>query len=649
MATKTRMLDELGQQDLLLPALLNDALGANDHTKYYFALLQAARQQADQPETTVTDLHRERQESGVEEGQFDTVVAASHRVGEGVYAIPLADAIHRGIVAGIEGMLAPLRSQGEGGTGAVAEFEARLERLRTGLAPPEATAVSGAFIDRVTSGSRASGDSLHLLVMDIHRALNALQARIAEESIGGARAYGLDPADRPLVAAFMEGLNRTAPLKFDHPGLGTTATRARGRLVIQNDIGTTDAHLLVVHVEGLVATLTCTDVHPERLAFFRGQLAPFPVEWSVEATRRAAGLEGDGTYQLCTGTCSAGSVEDLKRYLSWLGSRLVFLIDWNRARKRLRNYVGGKDAVGLLEWAAEHEVGQRAFLQLGGEQLVNEAIELAKAPIRYGEPLHEVLGRERTVEFLRFVLRCCAEGLRQGRSEPLIRDQVRAELARLLATAQETALGLASEHASLLVETAMAVCDGLQSVRIGDTGFLERSAARAKRWEHVADDLVNQSRALAKRWTSTEGLRDLLIAADDVADDLEEAVSLLTVLREHEPGEEILRSLDALAALVVHGTREYLKLIETGRELRRESPREAWEDFLQSVDEVVTVEHQTDDASRAAKARILACASDFRQLQVCNEISARLEEATDDLMRVALRQREYVLGEMTRR
>jgi hypothetical protein len=67
------------------------------------------------------------------------------------------------------------------------------------------------------------------------------------------------------------------------------------------------------------------------------------------------------------------------------------------------------------------------------------------------------------------------------------------------------------------------------------------------------------------------------------------------------------------------------------------------------VDEVVTVEHQTDDASRAAKARILAGASDFRQMQVCNEISARLEEATDDLMRVALRHRDYVLGEMTRR
>ncbi len=39
----------------------------------------------------------------------------------------------------------------------------------------------------------------------------------------------------------MRGLNRTAPLAFGHPGLGTTAVRANARLIIQNDIGTTDA------------------------------------------------------------------------------------------------------------------------------------------------------------------------------------------------------------------------------------------------------------------------------------------------------------------------------------------------------------------------------------------------------------------------
>ena len=70
----------------------------------------------------------------------------------------------------------------------------------------------------------------------------------------------------------MAGINRTAPLKFNHPGLATTATRAGARLVIQNDIGTTDAHVIVIHVQDLTVTVTYTDVHPERLAFFQDML-----------------------------------------------------------------------------------------------------------------------------------------------------------------------------------------------------------------------------------------------------------------------------------------------------------------------------------------------------------------------------------------
>ena len=109
--------------------------------------------------------------------------------------------------------------------------------------------------------------------MDLHKQLNALQAGLAEETIDGAAAYGLADADRPRVAAFMAGLNRTARLKFDHPGLGTTATRCGDRLVIQNDIGTTDAHVVVIHVEGLTVSVTYTDVHEQRLRFFQDMLA----------------------------------------------------------------------------------------------------------------------------------------------------------------------------------------------------------------------------------------------------------------------------------------------------------------------------------------------------------------------------------------
>lgn len=62
--------------------------------------------------------------------------------------------------------------------------------------------------------------------MDVHRAFNKLQGEISQVQIDGAATCLLKEKDRPMVQAFMAGVNRTAPLKFDHPGLGTTATRS---------------------------------------------------------------------------------------------------------------------------------------------------------------------------------------------------------------------------------------------------------------------------------------------------------------------------------------------------------------------------------------------------------------------------------------
>jgi hypothetical protein len=128
-------------------------------------------------------------------------------------------------------------------------FQERLERLLAQLPDSPRELIDRGAIDDVT---RAQGepDSLHRLVMDLHKLLNALQAELAEERLDGAAIRRVDDSDRPLIAAFMAGLNRTAPLKFNHPGLDTTVTRVGNRLIIQNDLGTTDAHVLVIHVEG---------------------------------------------------------------------------------------------------------------------------------------------------------------------------------------------------------------------------------------------------------------------------------------------------------------------------------------------------------------------------------------------------------------
>lgn len=117
----------------------------------------------------------------------------------------------------------------------------------------------GGYVDELTWARRDRGDSMHLLVMDAHRGLVRFQAKIASQSVDGAAVYGLAGGDPDLVAAFMAGVHETSPLRFDHPGLGTSATRSGARLLIQNDLGTTNAHVVVVSVEALTVTITYSD------------------------------------------------------------------------------------------------------------------------------------------------------------------------------------------------------------------------------------------------------------------------------------------------------------------------------------------------------------------------------------------------------
>ena len=101
-------------------------------------------------------------------------------------------------------------------------------------------------LDSLTQGKRDGPDSLHLLIMDLPKQINHLAKTLASKVIDGAHVWQLGDSDHGLVIAFIRGLNRTAPLKFDHLGLNTAATRDGARLLMQNDIGTSDVHVLVV-------------------------------------------------------------------------------------------------------------------------------------------------------------------------------------------------------------------------------------------------------------------------------------------------------------------------------------------------------------------------------------------------------------------
>jgi uncharacterized protein Yka (UPF0111/DUF47 family) len=640
---KSRIVEALGEEGLRLPALLNEALSANDRAKYLFTVLQVAQGHADRPGSAAPELRAEREAAGLAAAGFEEVAASATSLGDGRYYMPGVDRLCVRLRAEIDAMLAPLKASGDD----AAAFEERRQRLS---GPPWCGAdeqITRDQIAAITSGGQDGTDSVHRLVMDMHKALNGLQARVSSEIIDGAHAYGIAPEDRPLVSAFMRGVNRTASLKFDHPGLGTTATRSGGRLVLQNDIGTTDAHVLVVHVEASRVTLTYTDVHMQRLMFFQGLFEARRVHWEDTLSRTDRTMD-DGVYHLCIGTFTAGSAAELEDYLAFMGSRLVFLIDWNRARKRLRLLLPKKEGAELLKWAADNDHGHMAFLRAGGEQMIFDSLAfVSRAPSSFGARLDDVLGRDAAVKFMRYVMRTCAQGLQGGRSEGLVRDEVRAELVSYFRSAQESVLDVAAEHAAFALEIASGIRDALLNASAPGAGEeFARNARRAKAWEHRADEFVNVARAQARRSERAQSYRDLIEVADDIVDELEEAAFHLALMPHDGSGEPLYAALRPLAALSVESVQEYLKAVETARTLHRGSPREDTQDFLEAIHRIMTLERRSDEVHRAAKTLVPAQAGDYGSLFGFIECARNLEAATDALMHTALKLRDAVLGEL---
>ena len=115
--------------------------------------------------------------------------------------------------------------------------------------------------------------------------------------------------------------------------------------MIQNDIGATDADVVVVAVKGNAVTITYTDVHLVRAKFFMALFDAFAASWSGLDRKNVDGLGDDGVFYLVTGRYEAESPERRDAFLAAVGAGLVFLIDWNKARKVLRAWVSKSDSI----------------------------------------------------------------------------------------------------------------------------------------------------------------------------------------------------------------------------------------------------------------------------------------------------------------
>lgn len=642
MTTKSEIIERLGEKAILLPSLFGDAVAANNRLKVHLSALQEAALQAQSPGRRARPSAEWTVTAGPDAHELEALVSGARMVGpEHIFAPGL-----RGLLAGIGGdlaaMLVPIEAAGADPTRTFAE---RLAAARRTIPTAETDQVELRAIDRLTS-ARAGQESVHLLVMDLHKALNRLAADTAVETIDGAHVHAINDRDRRVIRAFMRGLNRTAPLAFGHPGLGTTAVRAGGRLTIQNDIGTTDAHVLVVHIDANDVTITYADNHRPRAEFFIALFARRSVTWEPLAARPAEGLEKDFFY-LLNGNSVYSDEDSLEAFLEFLGSRIVFLIDWNKARKALQIFVGRNAAIGLLAWAAENDFGHRAFIELGGADLIFEAVDRGAAGrIRYGVRLDQALGISECTAFLRYVLRTASQGLAAGRSARLIRDEIQAELSRRFESAETSIFAVLIRHLGLSRMLASAIADLLAAQDFGAAPARQALAARAKRLEEKGDRLTVTARECAAKLHDTNRLRLVIDEIENATDALEDCAFLLGLMPEPDMAKLQVAPLRRLSDIVIDSVSQVVRAIQAASRLPEEQRPDAVAS-LQAIDATVGAEHLADTAMRDTLAALVAIPSgDARALLLAFEIARALETATDHLSHAALSLRERVLEEL---
>ncbi|QTL02562.1 hypothetical protein J5J86_17460 [Aquabacter sp. L1I39] len=643
---KSDIVAHLGQTGVLLPALIGEGLRANDRVKVRLGVLQAAVHHAHDPLNARFDLREECRAAGLDVLTLEDLVRQSTAGGaedeaHREIAAPGLAALGAGIWDDLEDMV---KAAEAGQDGVASAARARLEVIRAESALGRSDALRETEIARHTGIGAADSPSLHQLVMELHKALNRLSATHAEEQIAGAHAFGLMPQDRAAVEAFMRGLNATAGLKFDHPGLSTTAARTPAGLTIQNDIGETDAHVVVIGVTDTTVTVTYTDVHRARARFFTGLFRDLPVRWSGLDQHTAKGLAEDGAFYLVTGTCEGDLATRLK-VLEALGRHLVFLIDWNKARKVLRSWVSKADALMLLDFAARNAIGQRGFLELGGADLLAGAVQhAAGGRIGFGERLDTALGREGACDFLRAVLRISTEALKEGQSLRLARDRIEAELMRHLQRVDDDLLTVVVRQAGLAREVAAGIAGALSGT--GDqAGSSDRLAANARRIEQKADRIALAARERGAR-AGTDGVLVALVnQMEEAIDELEQAAFVASLSASPLP-DSLTAPLGSLCRAAVEGA----EAAATGAAAAIDVPaghKLDFEDALRACGRLAEIEHAADEAERAVTAAVLAGPVDLRAGIAALEFARALERATDRLAGFGHLLRGHVLADLS--
>ncbi len=313
----------------------------------------------------------------------------------------------------------------------------------------------------------------------------------------------------------------------------------------------------------------------------------------------------------------------------------------------MQTFVGKSAAVELLTWAAAHDYGHRAFLELGGVDLVFEAIRrTADGRIPYGARLDEALGTGESADFLRRVLRQATEGLSAGRSTRLIRDEIQADLAQLFDTAESAVLMVLLRHLGITRMLAANIAETLAQDHIAPAADRSRLAQNAKRMEEKADRLTLSAREICARVQHADHLRQTIDEVENATDILDECAFLLSLAPQGD-GLAGAAHLTELADIVVDSTGHLVRAVEAASRLPQGHRADAT-DSLQAIDAVVIAEKKADIAEREAFAAFMrVSAPDARALVLGLDLARALETATDHLAHAALSLRDRVLEELS--
>jgi hypothetical protein len=192
---KSQIIEQLGQTDILLPSLIGEGLAANDRVKVRLSVLQAAARHARDPQGPRFDLTEECQAAGIDVAPMEALVNGAGLIADERIAAPGFSELEAGIWNDVDAMIRAVNA-GDAPAGEAARQRAAALKPNGSAQVPDTLEL--AEVARLAGVAGGKGDSLHRLVMDLHKALNRLAAEQAEGKpcVVGYAALSIDGSGR---------------------------------------------------------------------------------------------------------------------------------------------------------------------------------------------------------------------------------------------------------------------------------------------------------------------------------------------------------------------------------------------------------------------------------------------------------------------